>query len=408
MTSWESDTCSTSGNSSRTISAARSSCAGFTNEKRNITAIDCTSSCRSRRTPARTASSSSGFRTSPVCDIRSPIAMRARRRAIAGGAGYDGSQIISLWTRRISISSRWPWVTSSPVRAPFISIIVLSAVVVPWTTMSRPVQSCVTVTPKCSASWPMPVITPRDWSSSVVGVLSSTTSPSSVTQIRSVNVPPTSTPTRYRLTPLPLSGLRAGPPNKQPAHRWASAALAESGSTPPSRSALRAQRVGGGRIDRQGQVRERTREHHAVVTRRTLDAHVLVEHVVEHGLRVAVEGIAPAAASAVVVHDPLAGRDRHPVGGVLDHELVVGAVPDDHAVRLARLTAADARHRVLHADDVRVDLGVDAYFLLVVRAAEAAPLSGAAGVGAVVAAPLHVRVKALVDLGGRLPQVAEA
>ncbi len=119
-----------------------------------------------------------------------------RRRAMAGGAGYDGSQIISLWTRRISISSRWPSVTSRPVRAPFISIIVLSAVVVPCTTISRSAQNCVSATPKRSASWPSPVMTPRDWSSSVVGVLSRTTSPSSVTQMRSVKVPPTSTPTR--------------------------------------------------------------------------------------------------------------------------------------------------------------------------------------------------------------------
>ncbi len=37
-------------------------------------------------------------------------------------------------------------------------------------------------------------MTPVDWSSGVVGVLSSTTSPSGVTQMRSVNVPPTSTP----------------------------------------------------------------------------------------------------------------------------------------------------------------------------------------------------------------------
>jgi hypothetical protein len=42
----------------------------------------------------------------------------------------------------------------------------------------------------------MPFITPTDWSSSVVGVLSSTTSPSDVMQMRSVNVPPTSQPMR--------------------------------------------------------------------------------------------------------------------------------------------------------------------------------------------------------------------
>src|SRR5213082_370677 len=59
--------------------------------------------------------------------------MRARRRAIGSGPGADGSQICSLWQRRISISSRWPRVTRRPVLAPFISIIVLSAVVVPCT-----------------------------------------------------------------------------------------------------------------------------------------------------------------------------------------------------------------------------------------------------------------------------------
>ena len=38
--------------------------------------------------------------------VRSAIGILARRRAIGRGAGYDGSQISSLWTRRISISSR--------------------------------------------------------------------------------------------------------------------------------------------------------------------------------------------------------------------------------------------------------------------------------------------------------------
>ena len=122
--------------------------------------------------------------------------MRTRRRAMGVGAGYDGSQISSLYTRRISISSRWPRVTSSPVGAPFISIMVLSAVVVPCTTMSIWRQRSSSERSKRSASWPMPFITPIDWSSSVVGVLSRTTSPAGVTQIRSVKVPPTSHPMR--------------------------------------------------------------------------------------------------------------------------------------------------------------------------------------------------------------------
>ena len=48
-----------------------------------------------------------------------------------------------------------------------------------------------------SATSAMPFITPVDWSSSVVGVLSSMDLvPSGVTQMTSVNVPPTSTPMR--------------------------------------------------------------------------------------------------------------------------------------------------------------------------------------------------------------------
>ena len=178
------------------ISAARRSCSGFTNENRNITAIDVTPSRRSRRTPSRTASSSSARITAPRWSIRSGIGIRARRRAIGIGAGYVGSQISSLWTRRISISSRCPRVTRSPVAAPSISIIVLSAVVVPCTTMSSCAHSSGRVSPKRSANSAMPFITPVDWSSSVDGVLSSSTSPAGVTQMTSVNVPPTSTPIR--------------------------------------------------------------------------------------------------------------------------------------------------------------------------------------------------------------------
>ncbi len=122
--------------------------------------------------------------------------MRARRRAIGTGGGAVGSQISSLWSRRSSISSRCPSVASRPVGAPLISIMVLSAVVVPWTKASRAPQKAVGSSPKVAASCSMPVRTPTDWSSGVVGVLSRTTWPSGVMQIRSVKVPPTSTPTR--------------------------------------------------------------------------------------------------------------------------------------------------------------------------------------------------------------------
>src|SRR3954469_14179847 len=149
----------------------------------------------------------------------------------------------------------------------------------------------------------MPVITPRDWSSRVVGVLSRTTVPSEATQIRSVNVPPTSTPTRKVDRPLTAR------------------------STP-----RRAEGVGRGSVDGKAQFRERAREDDAVVTLRAADAHVLVEHVVEHGLWITVERVSPSAPTAVVVHAPFAGRDGDPVGGVFHHDLVVRAVPDHHAV----------------------------------------------------------------------------
>src|SRR5262249_39183390 len=135
--------------------------------------------------------------------------------------------------------------------------------------------------------------------------------------------------------------------------------------------------------------------------------HVLVDDVVEHGPRIAVERIAPTASAAVVVHDPVARLHRHPLGGVLDAERVGAAVTDDHLVGRAVRAAADAGHRVLHTDDVGVDLRVDEDFLLVVAAADPAPLARAARVGAVIARPLDVRVEALVDLGGGLPQIAE-
>ena len=80
--------------------------------------------------------------------------------------------------------------------APLISIMVLSAVVVPCTKASMAPQNASVSRPKASASCSTPVRTPLDWSSGVVGVLSRTTWPSGVMQMRSVNVPPTSTPTR--------------------------------------------------------------------------------------------------------------------------------------------------------------------------------------------------------------------
>src|SRR5215510_8131039 len=114
--------------------------------------------------------------------------------------------------------------------------------------------------------------------------------------MRSVNVPPTSTPTRQ----------------------------------PMSAPALRAK---GGcclLVDGEGEVLEGAGEDDAVVALGAFDAHVLVEDVVEHGVRLTAERVAPSAAAAVVVHDPLRLADGHPLGRVLNDEGILGAVADHH------------------------------------------------------------------------------
>lgn len=69
-----------SGNSSRTISATRCSCAALRNEKRKQTHTASTPASFSARTWERAASSSSGTRTLPSFVIRSGTVSRYRRR----------------------------------------------------------------------------------------------------------------------------------------------------------------------------------------------------------------------------------------------------------------------------------------------------------------------------------------
>jgi hypothetical protein len=88
--------------------------------------------------------------------------MRRRRGAIGGGGAMAGSQMSSLYPRRSSISSRCPAVVISPVTAPLISIMVLSAVVVPWTTALVRASRSVTSSPSPAASTAMPLSTPSD------------------------------------------------------------------------------------------------------------------------------------------------------------------------------------------------------------------------------------------------------
>src|SRR5258708_549720 len=124
-------------------------------------------------------------------------------------------------------------------------------------------------------------------------------------------------------------------------------------------TALGTSTLRGGFVDSEREILKGSREDDAIVALGTLDTDVLVEHIIEHGLGFTIERIAPSATATVVIHDPLSGADRHPVGGVLDAIRIVGLVSDDQLVRSTRLAAADPRHRVLHADDVGVHLGVD-------------------------------------------------
>ncbi len=88
----------------------------------------------------------------------------------------------SLKPRRSSISSRCPALVIRPVTAPLISIIVLSAVVVPCTIAPVRASSLPVSSPSCSASHRMPFRTPTDWSCGVVALLPSRIDPSAAGQ----------------------------------------------------------------------------------------------------------------------------------------------------------------------------------------------------------------------------------
>src|SRR6202035_465618 len=129
---------------------------------------------------------------------------------------------------------------------------------------------------------------------------------------------------------------------------------------------------------------------------------------IEHGAGGTIEWVAPASAAAVVKADAIARRHGDPVGGVGHHQFVVGPVAQRQLVRRALPAAGDAGHGVLHADHVGVHVRRHPYLFDVVAPATPPPLPCSAGIGAVVATPLDVRIEALVDLGCALPQIAEA
>jgi hypothetical protein len=83
-------------------------------------------------------------------------------------------------------------------------------------------------------------------------------------------------------------------------------------------------------------------EHDAVVAARTLGAHVAVEHIVEHGPRVALERISPAASAAELKGPAVLRLERHEVPEPCFLALMGGAGIEDPAVGRTVTTAGDA------------------------------------------------------------------
>ena len=131
--------------------------------------------------------------------MRSVTGRRSRR--LTSGFDCHGRSNCSeklcgrLW-RAMCRMSRKPRVVIMPTSAPARSITMLVATVVPWNTASIAPGS----TPASPQTLRMPCTTPSDWSCGVLETLVTTTCRSAPSPDRSstmsVNVPPTSTPTR--------------------------------------------------------------------------------------------------------------------------------------------------------------------------------------------------------------------
>jgi hypothetical protein len=141
-----------------------------------------------RRTASRATAPRSTFsRIVPSARVRSGTSAR-KSRGIAGTNSPHRPQVWRRSRRRISSTSRKPAVMMIPVFAPLRSSSALVPTVVPWTTAASLAKS----------GWPcaMPSTKPTDWSPLVEGTLRVLASPvASSKKNRSVNVPPTSTPT---------------------------------------------------------------------------------------------------------------------------------------------------------------------------------------------------------------------
>src|SRR3954467_7132602 len=145
-----------------------------------------------------TCPTSTGKSVAPRASIRSTAS-----RVSASDAGGSGLTMMIQPASGPGVCERArcricpkPWVVISPTRAPLDSSTALVATVVPWTTLARS-AGAIPAAPQIRAT---PVNTPREGSDGVDGVFTRHCrwSPSSVRN-RSVNVPPTSTPSRYAM-----------------------------------------------------------------------------------------------------------------------------------------------------------------------------------------------------------------
>ena len=156
-----------------------------------------TPASRSARARSRTSASSRGTMISPLGAVtRSRTVSRWRR--LTNGRDCHGSSCWSeklcgfLW-RAMCRMSRKPSVVIRPTSAPLCSSAMLVATVVPCSIRSTAWR----LTPALPQRASTPVITARAGSSGVDGTLSIVIAPAaSSTRIKSVKVPPTSTPMR--------------------------------------------------------------------------------------------------------------------------------------------------------------------------------------------------------------------
>src|SRR2546425_11466076 len=199
-TSWLAVT-GTPGSAPRSAVATRRSCSGCRNAKRNATVTASGASARTAPTTRSTSRSASGSST-PAGPMRSATPTTCSRATSGGGCSRARSYSDARSWRRSHSRSSNPSVVTSTTRAPRRSSRALVAMVVPCTSRSiteSRVPPPATVRESFRASRVPSRSTARNiptvGSSGVVVTLRTSSVPSAPSATRSVNVPPTSTPT---------------------------------------------------------------------------------------------------------------------------------------------------------------------------------------------------------------------